>query len=113
MVEEPLKSTSLAHFAETQLESQWYLPDGESLQWRRVGEQWFLYNPLSSTTHALHEGAREVMTLLQGGPMDLAALQSALLDESLDALEREALQQGLIRLLWELDNLGLIAMVHP
>ncbi|MEG3640518.1 HPr-rel-A system PqqD family peptide chaperone [Magnetococcus sp. PR-3] len=91
-------------------EKPWYLTVGQPPQWCVVGESYVLYNPLNGCTHFLHESAYHIIEQLSRQPMGLTPLM-----ESLGLQEEEASEtrDGLIRLLWELDTLGIIAPMQP
>ncbi|ABK43114.1 hypothetical protein Mmc1_0593 [Magnetococcus marinus MC-1] len=86
------------------------MPLGSPPRWCRVGQQYALYNPLNGATHFLQESAYETVQALVQQPMTMTALMACLgLDEAREEAEAQVVQSGLLRLLWELDNLGIIA----
>lgn len=87
----------------------WCAPYGQQFSWEPFDDAWFLFNPLSGTTHVLNALAFDIITTLTHSPATIGELLS-LLDL---AEENSPNPPGFDKLLRELDHLGLIAPAAP
>ncbi|MBF0588636.1 MAG: HPr-rel-A system PqqD family peptide chaperone [Magnetococcales bacterium] len=85
----------------------WCVPDYDALLWERYDEIYHLFNPGSGQTHIINDPAYEALKELSKQPDNMTGLLVRLeLDQ-----EPEKVTKHFRRLLWELDQLGLIVPV--
>ncbi len=87
----------------------WRVPDYTALLWEQFDETYHLFNPRSGQTHIINEPAHAALKALSESPTDLHGLMTRL---GLDP-ESDEMSEHFRRLMWELDQLGLIVPVVP
>ncbi|MBF0614947.1 MAG: HPr-rel-A system PqqD family peptide chaperone [Magnetococcales bacterium] len=87
----------------------WHALNPSSWSQTRCGETILLFNPASNETHVLNTLTRAILELLSGETLTLAQLIDRL---GYDPCDQEVVATH-ARLLWELDQLGLIFPVDP
>jgi PqqD family protein of HPr-rel-A system len=91
---------------------QWRLERRSKLHWRRLDDEWVVFEAASGDTHHLDTISAAVLMCLEADPLDLDGLSEVIAGE-LQLPNREDLASRLEGLLDQLHRLGLIEPAAP
>ena len=90
----------------------WQLAEGTELHWRRLDDEWVVFDVSSGDTHHLDLISAAVLMCLEAGPLDLDGLVAAIASE-LRLPSRADLTTRVKTLLEQLSRLGVVEPVEP